>query len=277
MKKTILFALLLISTISLAQSKEKIKGTKTVTLAPREIQSFENLEVEDNIEIFLVKGVSNALEIEADENLHEIIESTLNAGTLRLSTTKNATNYKKLSVIVTYTDNLKMVTAKNEVTINALADIELDNITFKTYDYSKLFLNVKSRLFTIFSNDKSKVELNVKSEIAAVELSKSATLKALISSETLKFDMYQKATAVVEGDIEELKLRLDNNANFTGKNLNAKNAEIITESYSNGSILVTVTAKIEASGKSELQLFGDQKIELIKFTDSAVIMKKPTK
>lgn len=277
MKKTILFALLLISSISFAQSKEKIKGTKTVTIEPREIKSFENLEIDDNIEVFLVKGDNNALEIEADDNLHEIIESTINAGTLRLSTTKNATSYKKLSVKITYTSDLKLVTAKNEVTINALSDIDLDNITFKTYDYTKLFLNVKSRVFTIFANDKSKVELNVKSETAAVELSKNANMKALISSQNLKFDMYQKATAVIEGDIVDLKLRLDNNANFTGKNLSAKNAEIITEAYASGSILVTEKASLDISGKSELQLFGDQKIDVKRFTDSAVIMKKPTK
>lgn len=277
MKKFILLAFIISSAISFAQSKEKIKGTKTVTIAPREVKNFENLEVEDNIEIFLIKGETNALEIEADENLHEVIASDLNGGTLRLTTTKNVTSYKKLSVKVTYTDELKMITAKHESTINALSDIELDNITFKTSDYTKLFLNIKSRLFTIFANDKSKLELNVKSETAAVELSKNATMKALISSEYLKFDMYQKATAVIEGDIVDLKLRLDNNSNFTGKNLTSKVAEITTEAYATGSILVTTEAKISASGKSELQLFGEQKIEIIKFSDSAILMKKPTK
>lgn len=278
MKKIILFAFILSTALSFAQNKEKIKGTKTVTIAPREIGNFENLEVEDNIEIFLVKGDVNALEIEADENLHEIIISDLNAGTLRLTTSKNVSAYKKLSVKVTYTDALKMVTAKHESTINALSDIELDNITFKTSDFTKLFLNVKSRLFTVFANDKSKLELNVKAETAAVELSKNVNMKALISSEYLKFDMYQKATAVIEGDVVDLKLRLDNNANFTGKNLAAKNAEIVTEAYANGNIQVTGNASVSASGKSELQLYGEQtKIELVKFSDSAVLMKKPTK
>lgn len=277
MKKIILFALILTSALTFAQSKEKIKGTKVVTIAPREVGKFDNLEVEDNLEIFLVKGDVNALEIEADENLHEVIASDLNGSTLRLTTTKNVTGSKKLSVKVTYTDDLKMVIAKHETTINALSDIELDNITFKTSDYTKVFLNVKSRLFTIFANDKSKLELNIKSETAAVELSKNANMKALISSEYLKFDMYQKATAVIEGDIVDLKLRLDNNSNFTGKNLASKVAEITTEAYANGSILVTTEAKISASGKSELQLFGEQKIEIVKFSDSAVLMKKPTK
>lgn len=277
MKKIILFALIISSAVTFAQSKEKIKGTKVVTIAPREVGKFENLEIEDNLEIFLVKGDVNALEIEADENLHEVIASDLNGGTLRLTTTKNVTSSKKLSVKVTYTEDLKMVIAKHESTINALSDVELDNITFKTSDYTKVFLNIKSRLFTIFASDKSKLELNVKSETAAVELSKNANMKALISSEYLKIDMYQKATATIEGDIMELKLRLDNNASFTGKNLTSKNAEITTEAYATGSILVTTLAKISASGKSELQLFGDQKVEILKFADSAVLMKKPTK
>ncbi|NBL64558.1 DUF2807 domain-containing protein [Flavobacterium sp. NST-5] len=274
MKKILLFTVFFISTLAIAQNKEKIKGTKTVAIEPKEIQSFKNIQVTDNLEIFLEKGTTPALEIEADDNLHEIIVADVTAGTLYLSTNKKATNFKKLSVKIVYTDDLKLITAKDEVTVSALSELNLDNITFKTFDYVKLFLNVKSRLFTVFANDRSKLELNAKAEIAAVELSKNSNMKALISAQTLKFDMYQKATANIEGDAVELKLRLDNNANFTGKNLTAQTAEITLESYASGSIFVNTNATINASGKSELQIFGEPKIDLAKFSDNAVLMKK---
>lgn len=277
MKKTFTCTLILCVFLTFAQKKEKVKGSKIVTMEQKQVESFQNLEVEDNLEIFLVKGSECAIEIEADDNLHEFIEYKSAGNTLRLSTTKDIMNAKKLSVRVTYTDDFKMVIAKNEANITALSDIVLDNVTFKTYDYSKLYLNAQTKMFTLMASDKSKIELNLKSEKTAIDLSKSAQLKALIATLDMKFDMYEKANATVEGDVMELKLRLDNNSNFTGKNLNAKNATIVSEAYSNLSILVTDKTVIDASGKSEIQLYGEPKIELKRFAESAVLMKKPSK
>jgi len=277
MKKFVLLLLFtLLTPIAFAQ-KEKIKGSKVVTIEQKETADFETLEVSDNLEIFLTKGDQAAIEIEADDNLHDAIAVNQKAGTLSLSSIKQVTGQKKFSVKVTYTDNLKMIIAKNDTNVTALSDISLTDFTYKGFDFAKFFANVNARKFTLMSNDKSKTELNLKADETTIELSKNAQLKALISSPQMKFDMYQKTTAAIEGDIIDLKLRLDNNASFTGKNLTAKNAEITTESYAAGSIMVTAKAVIDASGKSEIQLFGDPKIEIKKFADNASLLKKTLK
>lgn len=279
MKKNItVLILLLLSSLAMAQQKEKIKGSKIVTITQKEIGDFETLEVEDNLEIFLVKGDQSSLEIEADDNLHDAIAFDLKAKTLRLTATKQVSGAKKFSIRVTYTDNFKMLIAKNDANITALADINLPDFTFKGFDAAKFFANVNSKRFTLMSNDKNKVELNLKSDETIIELSKNAQLKALISTPIMKFDMYQKSTAVVEGDVINLKLRLDNNANFTGKNLTAKDAEIVVEGYTNCSIQVSNKATIDASGKSEIQLFGETlRVDLRKFADNAALLKKSLK
>ena len=276
MKNSILFIfLILFNATVLGQEKEKIKGTKIVTVEQKEVKPFENLEVEDNLEIFLIKGDKCGIEIEADDNLHDIIDINVNGSVLQLSSTKEVISSKKFSVRVTYTDNFKMIIAKDKSNITALAEMDLSDFTFKTFDESKLFAYVKTKNFTLMANDKSKIELNLKSDQATIELSKNSRLKALISSSQLTFDMYQKTSAVIEGDAINLKLRLDNNAEFSGKNLSTKNAEITTEGYANCSIQVNTKAIIDASGKSEIQLFGTQKIDLRNFIDSATLYKKP--
>jgi hypothetical protein len=170
-----------------------------------------------------------------------------------------------------------MIIAKDETNVTTLSDLILDNITFKSYDYSKLFLNAKTKNFTLMANDKSKVELNLKSEKTAVDVSKSAYVKALISSDEMKFDMYQKATAEVEGDAIDLKLRLDNNTDFTGKKFKAKNALVETSGYAKTNINISNMATLDASGNSEIELYGEPvKIEIKRFTDSAILQKKPT-
>lgn len=278
MKKTaLLFMLALFTSAISAQQKEKIKGSKIVTVEQKEIGEFENLEVSDNLEIFLIKGDKCGVEIEADDNLHDAIEINLHGNTLQLSASKEISGAKKFSVRVTYTDDFKMAIVKNQANITALADINLDTFTFKSFDSAKIFANVKSKSFTLMANDKSKTELNLTGEQTTIELSKNAQLKALISTASMKFDMYQKSTAVIEGDVTDLKLRLDNNANFTGKGLTAKNVSLFAEGYTVCSILCNTWMAIEASGKAEIQIYGDQKIDLRKFVDNATLYKKPTK
>jgi hypothetical protein len=278
MKKIITLLILFTTILTFAQKKEKVKGSKIVKLEQKQVNDFESLEVENNLEIFLIKGNECGIEIEADDNLIEFVEYKLAGKNLRISTSKDISSYKKLSVRVTYTDKFNLVSAKDETNVTALSDVVLDNVTFKSYDYAKLFLNAKTKSFTLMANDRSKVELNLKSEKTAIDLSKSAYVKALISSGEMKFDMYQKATAEVEGDVLDLKLRLDNNTDFTGKKLTAKNALVEVSGYANSSIAISNIATIDASGNSEIALYGEPvKIEIKHLIDSATLRKKPSK
>ena len=269
-----IFLIVLSTTLTLAQKKDKLKGSRIVTIENKEVGNFQALEVEDNIEVNLERGEKNNIKIEADENLHNIISFDLKDNTLRIYTTKEAVNYKKLIVRVTYNSDLNLVTSKNEATINAIEEIQLDEITFKTFDYSKLFLNVNTKKFILQADDKSKTELNLKSENTIIQLSKNAALKSLISTVDLTIDLYQKSNATLEGNVTNAILRLDNNSTLTGNKLNVKNADVITESYSNCSLFVDTNVIIDAADKSEIHLFGSPKIEMRQFSDEAKLFKK---
>ena len=263
--------------LTVSAQRSKIKGSRVVTTEQKESGDFENMEVTDNLDVFLVQGNECAIEIEADDNLHEVIEITNQGGTLKLSASKDVTGAKKFSVKVTYTGNFKMVTAKGQSNITSLSDISVDNFTFKAFDAARIFATVRSKVFILSANDKTKTELNLSAQQVTIELSKNAQLKALISTPDMRFDMYQKSNAVVEGDVIDLKLRLDNNANFAGKGLTSKNTQLVMEGYANCSILVSNTITIEAAGKSEIDLYGEQVIDLRKFTENAVLRKKAIK
>lgn len=276
-KYTTLLLVILVTTFSLAQKKEKIKGSKIILIEQKEIGYFESIEINDNIEVYLDKGEKCKLKIEADENLHNIININLTDKTLQISALKTATNYKKLIVRITYTNDLKTVISKDKAIINAIQEVQLNEIIFKSFDDSKLFLNANTKNFTLESVEDSKVELNLKSEKATIELSKNAKLKALIVATDLKCDLYQKATANLEGDVIDANIRLDNNSKFTANNLSITNVQLLTEGYSRCSINANRTISIDAVENSLIELYGDQKIEIKRFTDNAVLSKKPTK
>ncbi|MFK7076969.1 DUF2807 domain-containing protein [Flavobacterium oreochromis] len=275
MKKiSLLFICLITSTLAFSQNKERIKGTKMVKTEKYETENFEEIEIEDNLEVYLIKAEKNAIEIEADDNLHEAIDRKIYGKTLRLNTNKEITTYKKIDVRIFYTDSLKLISVKHHSKLNAFNDLNVKKLTIKALDYSKTSVNATIPNFTLISNDKSKIELNLKGNNAVIEMSKNADLKALINTNSVKIDMYQKSSAAIEGDTNELKLRLDNNTKYEGKNLTSKNTTLTVEGYTDCDISTNGKLAISASGKSKLAIYGEPKIEIIKFADEAILMKK---
>ncbi|GIQ58442.1 hypothetical protein Flavo103_15780 [Flavobacterium collinsii] len=275
-KNTALLLLLLITTLTFAQRREKIKGSKIVTTSVKEVGAFDGIEADDNLEVYLERGEKNEIRIEADDNLHEIIGMDLREKVLRLYTTKESTIFKKLVVHVIYTSSLKTAIAKNEAVIYAIQELQLDDITFHSFDYAKLLLNVNSKKFGLFADDKSKTELNLKAEDATLQLSKTSSIKTLVSAIKFKCDLYQKTTATIEGIAEKATIRLDNNSVFTGIKFTLKEANITTEGSSVATILAENTLAIVAGDKSEISLFGNPKIDLTRFSEEAKLIKKPS-
>jgi hypothetical protein len=273
-KYLLLLVLILLSNGLFAQKAEKIKGSKLVTSSIKEIKSFNAIEVEDNIEIHLEKGNKNEIKIEADDNLHEIIKFDLIDKILIISTSKEVQGFKKLSAKITYTNNLNLVTSKDESIVNAIQEIILDTITFKTRDKSKLFANAKTKNFILQADDKSKIELNLKSENTIIELSKNVSLKALINSDEIKCDMYQKANATIEGDCNHSIIRMDNSAELQAINLNSKNVDLTIEGTASCNLLAEDAIVIEAKDKSEIALYGNPKIEIRNLTGESKLFKK---
>jgi hypothetical protein len=275
-KNSILLVLALFSlTIASAQVKlEKIKGSKIVTVTTKEVESFENVEIEEFLDVYFVKSEKTSIEIEADDNLHDIISYNILGNTLKITALKYPTGEKSFKIRVNYNDSLKTIVARHFSKINALADINLENITVKNFDRSQSFLNVKSTNFTLIMTDKSKAEINVKAEKTTIELSKDAQIKGLIASPEAKIDLYQKAEAEIEGDAQIAKIRLDNNSSLVAKKFTVKDMELVAESYTKCSVNAQKSIEISASGKTEIDLLGEPKVDLKVFTNSAILAKK---
>jgi hypothetical protein len=271
---TSLIILLLSTTLVFSQKAEKIKGSKVVTSSIQQVKPFTMIEVEDNIEIYLEKGVKSEIKIEADDNLHDAISLKVENNILIISTSKEIQGFKKLSVKVTYTNDLNLITTKDESIVTAIQEIILDTITFKSLDKSKLFLNVNAGNFNLLADDKSKIELNLKSETAFVELSKNSSLKALINSSELKCDLYQKSSAIIEGDSDNSMIRIDNLAELNARKFNSKTSDLTIEGKANCSLFVENNFILDANDNSEISIYGNPKIEIRKFSGEAKLLKK---
>lgn len=275
MKQSIaLLLILLCTTFAVAQKKEKIKGSKVVTNKVKEISDFNTLEVSDNIEVIFEKGEIPVVKIETDDNLQDQIAVTSVGSTLKLHTLKEITRFTKLIVRITYTNEINSITTKDDAIVNAIQEIHSDNLSIKSFDSSKLFLNIVSKNFNLQTAQKSTIELNLKGENAKIVMSDNSELKALIKGTDFACDMYQKAKAKIEGNADSGAIRLDNNATLTAAKLQIKSITLVAEQGSEGSVNAEKEIVISASEKSEIQLYGSPKITLQRFDDEAKLLKK---
>ncbi len=278
MKQTIsLLAFLIMSTLAIAQKSEKLKGSKTITVQDQVTPEFTSVFIQDDIQVTFVKADSTGIETEADDNLHEALKIINNGGVLNLSLANKIANFKKFEVKIFYTNSLKNIEATDASKVMILDEMALEDIHFKLNNKAKLYLNLKSKVASFEINDNASVELNAKSEKMHFILSQNAAVKALVATTELKIDQYQKSKSIFEGDVIDLKLRMDNNAKLEGKNLTAKNVELIAEGYSNTSLFAETNCILNVFANAEIELFGEPTIQLKKFTGNGVLRKKQLK
>lgn len=275
MKKfSILLLAFLSTTIILAQKKEKISGSKTIVTKQKNIKNFSTIEVQDNLVVSLERGEYPEIKLEADDNLIDIIDIDVTDGVLYLSTSKRVVKSKSLKVKITYTAELNTIISKNEAVVSAIQEILGDNFTLKTFDDSKILMNANIKNFILQADGNSEIELNLKSEKTKIELIKDAKLKSLITTDDLAIDMYQKAKAKIEGEANSSIIRLENNSELEADKLDIKSIELITEGQSKAAVNPKKDIIINASEKSEIDLYGEAKIEMNQFTDKAKLSKK---
>jgi len=275
MKFKILVLTLFLGAFSFAQKKEKIKGNKFIKVKQHQIADFSELSLNENFEVFLLKGETPQIEIETDENLHEVILfSVSDNGILSLKTTHQITSKKKLNIRITITNSFNSLILSDKAIVNSLIDLDVKKMIITAKGNSKIYLTLKTDEFKFTADKHTKTELNLTTKKGVIQLSESANLEALINAEELKVDLYQKANAKIEGEVNDLNLRIDNASNYKGRKLTATNAVIVTEGSADCDIEVKETLLLEASGSSKINIYNTPKIELKKFEDSASIFKK---
>ena len=269
--------LTLFLTTSYAQKKEKIKGDRNVTSKETVISDFNRIVVGEKFQIDLIEGTQPTVFVEADDNLHDVINFNVADSTLTFSTSKRITTSKKMRIKVTYTKSLRQIETNENGEVSSLTSINLDDIVLVNSGSSKAYLNIKTTKFKFINSDKARVKLNVTADMATLELNETSKVEALITTDSMQVDMYQRSDAKIEGNVNYLNIRADNSATFTGKNLTSNTCDVLSELNSDVYVQVMENLTVDASGNSEIYIYDDPKIVINRFAGTAKLHKKELK
>ncbi len=275
MKKTflLLIALILPFCVLMAQELEKVKGDRNLTTKQTYVDEFTKIVVGDEFEIELFYSKTPSVELEIDDNLHEFVNIEVSEGILTLKPAREI-KARSMNVKINYGDSLSDIEVFGDAEIRSLTSLELKNSNVMATGSSRVYLNIKGDTFKFVGLEKVKARLNITSSSATLEMSDNAKIEALINASEIKADLYQRANADVEGSADNLQIRADNNSQFNGRELTAKNSSVIAEIASDVYVETTEQITLEITGSSEVYLYGDAKITINKFTDTAKLEKK---
>lgn len=262
---------------SYAQSKQKIKGNRNVTVSETPINSFNRIVVGEEFKVDLIEGQEAEVFIETDENLQEVIKFNVADSTLYFSSSKRITTFKKMSIKVTYTRSLKQIEVQENGEVSSLTSLDLDELTLVNSGSSKSFLNVKTPKFKVINNERSKVKLNVTTSTATLELNDNSKLEALFTVDSMYVDMLQRSNSKIEGDVKSLEIVTDNYSVFNGRNLMAEEAVVNSDLNSNVFVNAINSLNIESRGNSEVFVYNTPAITLTTFEGAAKLHKKEMK
>ncbi|WP_372917561.1 GIN domain-containing protein [Salegentibacter sp.] len=272
MKKLLL--LFLVLSITYSCGSQKVKGSRDVTTERTNLKDFTSVEIQGDFEVGIKKGNRARMEVEADDNLHSLIQTDIVDNTLFIKSRKPIKSSKSLEIILTFPDILERILITDNVELYSDEDLYLQDVELRINGKAKAWLTLTARDFQLYMNDKTKTELNLTASNAYFQLNSSSDLKVLVYSPILKTDLYEKASAKIEGETKEFELRSEHRTKFKGSKLTTENAVITAEGRSKNEVQVLGNLKLIAKDRAEIEVYGDPKIEIVEFTQKAELKKK---
>ena len=224
--KTLKIILLTIATVTLSSCNFDIgfnqtHGNGNVTTETRSVtEDFTKVRGSSGLDVNLSKGTTASIKVEADENLHEIIDTEIQNGTLHVKTANshNIGKSKAKKVFVTYI-------ALDEVASSSGADVIVDG-------------TLEAENLTLDSSSGSDLEINVFAKTLYVDCSSGADIK-------------------VSGRASELTADASSGSEIDAKDLLVVNCKAEVSSGAEITVNVKDNLEVDASSGGDVNYYGN--------------------
>ncbi|MFP4846434.1 head GIN domain-containing protein [Winogradskyella sp. PE311] len=179
-----------------------IDGSKNVVSADRNISTdFNAVKVSQGLNLYITQSKNVSLSIEADDNLHDIIVTKVENGTLSIYTTENIRRASSKNILLSV-PNLNTIKATSGSNVYATSAIDLNKLELTTTSGANIKLDIKTQNLICRSTSGSNIILNGTTKNMTAEATSGSNIRASnLSAETSNV----KATSGANVTINTLK------------------------------------------------------------------------
>ena len=272
MKKLIVLLVCLNCGIILAQRKPKIKGNKDVVEVRENLPAYHSIEINDDLEVFLLKSITPGYRVTADDNLIDILKFEVVDSVLQISSFYNITAKKQLDIEVSYNE-LRGVSVKAGKAITESV-ITSDKMEIMASGSSRMELQLSAAVTNLILEGNSKVNLNIDSDSLSVSLRDKVDANIYAVGNSQSLEMWDDALLNLEGNTDTLKLYIKGSTKLRGQKMEANTVDIETSENANARIYALRKLRLASSGSSKTFLYGEPEIEILQFLDSSELYKR---
>ncbi len=153
-----------------------VKGNGNVTEEVRNVGEFDQIKVSRGMNVYITHGSPAKVVVIADNNLHEVIETEVDGGILKVFVNENVGWAKEKKVMVTV-DKLSGVEVTSGSNVYSQNQIMSENLDIKSTSGANLTLEVNARYLKANCSSGANIKLSGLSKEAELEASSGANLK----------------------------------------------------------------------------------------------------
>jgi hypothetical protein len=214
---------------------ETIYGSGDVVTEEREIGDFTGLKVSSGIDVIIRQATDISLELEADDNLHDVIKTEVIDNTLKIYTRKNIRRAKSKKIYLEYRD-------LNTIRISSAGDVTGEN--------------------------------TLQTNVLDIDLSNAGDLKLDVQAEKIKCDISSSGDARLSGSTDILVASLSSAGDLHAYDLKARTADISCSSAGDARVYATDEFTLRSSSAGSIYYKGDGNLISSHTSSAGSIVKK---
>ena len=155
-----------------------VDGNKKVVTQDRNISNnFESIKVSQGLDLYITQSNDVSLSVEADENLHDIIMTEVENGTLRIYTTENIRRAasKKINLSI---DNISAIKATSGSDVFSTNTIKTNSLELNCTSGADITLDVKTETLNCYSTSSSDIRVSGTTKSLFAEATSGSDIKA---------------------------------------------------------------------------------------------------
>lgn len=195
-----------------------VKGNGNVTEEVRQVAEFDQIHVSRGMNVYVSQGTPAKVVVIADNNLHEVIETKVEGGILKVYVNENIRWAKEKKVMVT---------------VEKLSGLETS------------------------SGSNAWSQNQIMSENIEMKASSGANITIDVNAKYLKADCSSGANIKISGLAKEAELETSSGANLKGEELKAENCKMKASSGGNVSSTVNGRLEAKASSGGNVVYYGE--------------------
>ena len=222
MNKSSLFCLafVLFSSTLMITSCKRVRGDGHLEKESRNVSGFKGVRSHGSMDIYLTTGANYSVEIEADGNLLEYIETEIKGDDLDIGTR--------------------------------------DNVSLRPRNHMKVYITAPSfDKLTVSGSGNIYTKNKIQTESLALRVSGSGNIQTEVDAASVDTDISGSGAIEVKGNAKKLHSEIAGSGELSAKNLVTEEAELRVAGSGNARVNVSKELKVSIAGSGDVQYTGD--------------------